>query len=66
MLPFARSSLFWTMLAIAATLGLVMGFVSLIYMGAVDGLVELVWGDDPEDTGLWSGRAWWIALLGGM
>lgn len=64
--PFARSADFWNVVLLVAALGLTMGFVALIYVGAVDWLVELIWGDDPEDTGLWSGQAWWIALLGGM
>ena len=65
-IPFARSSVFWTMMAIAAPLGLFMGFVTLVYIGAIDAVIEVIWGDDPEDTGLWSGHAWWIALMGAM
>lgn len=64
--PFARSAAFWNVVLLVAALGLTMGFVALFYLGAVDWLVELIWGDDPEDTGLWSGEAWWIALVGGM
>ncbi|MGI9621569.1 MAG: hypothetical protein ACR2PK_01935, partial [Acidimicrobiales bacterium] len=66
MQPFARSSAFWTMVGIVGVLGLFMGFVSLVYVGAVDGVIDLIWGEDPEDTGLWSGHAWWIALMGAM
>ena len=54
------------MMAIAAPLGLFMGFVTLVYIGAIDAVIEVIWGDDPEDTGLWSGHAWWIALMGAM
>jgi H+/Cl- antiporter ClcA len=64
--PFARSATFWTVVALVTPLGLTMGFVALVYVGAIDWLTELIWGDDPEDTALWSGEAWWIALMGGM
>ena len=48
--PFARSVEFWNVVLLVAVLGLIMGFVALVYVGAIGWLVELIWGDDPEDA----------------
>jgi H+/Cl- antiporter ClcA len=64
-IAFGRSRDFWRRIGFALVLGLVMGVVALVFLEAIDKVVEAIWGDD-FDVGFLEGEWWWVVLMGGI
>ena len=61
MSAFARKRTFWTITGWAAVFGLVMGAVGIGWLGLVEKLPEVLWGN-PTEHDFASGKLWWIPL----
>ena len=61
--PVTRTPEFWQLLGWAALLGVFMGLVAVGFIALIDLGIELI-GPDDTTTGLFSGKWWFIPLIG--
>jgi len=60
--PVTRTRPFWTVVAYAVLLGVLGGLIAVVFIGAINWLVELIWSE-PAGVGLFEGEPWWILLI---
>jgi H+/Cl- antiporter ClcA len=61
--PVTRTPEFWQLLGWAAALGTFMGLVAVAFLALIDLGIELIW-PDATPSGLFSGKWWFIPLIG--
>src|SRR5262245_45926717 len=62
--PLTHSPGFWVTMRYAALFGVVLGFVSLAFLGLLKGGTAL-WFTLPEDPSWFDGNLWWVAVTAG-